>query len=175
MERLAASDVSKGGRPARLLPGAELWYGPRGMRITRQVRYALYGVFDLAYNGEGRPISVQEIGARQQVPGRYLEQILQRLRRAGIVESKRGPGGGYALARPASQISVADILVALEGSVIEPEEGEAEVQERPAFVWPLLEEKVGDLLGSMSLAELCHVATQVGVARAEAEPPMYQI
>jgi Rrf2 family protein len=145
------------------------------MRITRQVQYALYGVFDLAYNAEDRPVPVQEIGDRQKLPTRYLEQILQRLRRAGLVESKRGPGGGYALARSPSAISVADILVALEGSVLEPAEAGPHVERRPEFVWGMVKGQVGDVLGSVSLADLCQEAAQRGVPRADTEPAMYHI
>jgi Rrf2 family protein len=145
------------------------------MRVNRQVQYALYGVFDLAYNGEDRPIPVQEIGDRQRLPARYLEQILQRLRRAGLVESKRGPGGGYALARPPSATSRADILIALEGSVLEPAEAGPKVEGRPEFVWGTLEERVSKLLRSISLLDLCEAAAQRGVPRAEAQPAMYHI
>ncbi len=69
------------------------------MRATQQLQYAIYGVFDLAYNGGPRPTRIQEVAERQGIPTRYLEQIFQKLRRAGLVESKRGPGGGYFLAR----------------------------------------------------------------------------
>ena len=104
--------AARGGGHSSLFSGAALCYRARPMRITRQIRYAIYGVFDLAYNGEACPRRVHEIGERQRVPTRYLEQIFQRLRRAGLVDSKRGPGGGYTLARSPGDISVADILTA---------------------------------------------------------------
>ncbi len=145
------------------------------MRITRQVRYALYGLFDLAYSGEDHPVAVQEIARRQRVPTRYLEQILQRLRRAGLVESKRGPGGGYVLARSPGEVTLADIVVAVEGSVLEVADVGPEVGERPEFVWLLMETTIGEVLGSISLAELCREAAQRGVPRADSEPAMYHI
>ncbi len=145
------------------------------MRITRQIRYAIYGVFDLAYNGEACPRRVHEIGERQRVPTRYLEQIFQRLRRAGLVDSKRGPGGGYTLARSPGDISVADILTALEGSVLDPSDTGAASEEQPAFVWELLDAGVSEVLGGISLADLCREAARRGVRRADTQPVMYHI
>jgi Rrf2 family protein len=145
------------------------------VRITRQVRYAIYGVFDLAYNGQRSPVRVQEIGQRQGVPTRYLEQIFQRLRRAGLVESKRGPGGGYVLARTPSEISIADVLGALEGAVLEPAEIPSSSELRPEFVWTLLGRRVTEVLSSTTLGDLCREAAQRGLPRADAEPAMYQI
>jgi Rrf2 family protein len=145
------------------------------MRITRQIRYAIYGVFDLAYNGENWPTRVHEIGERQQVPTRYLEQIFQRLRRAGLVDSKRGPGGGYALARAPGDISVADIFAALEGSVLEASNGGSDAEAQPAFVWDLLESRVSEVLRAISVADLCREAAQRGVQRADTQPAMYHI
>ena len=66
----------------------------RAMRLSRRARYALCGIFDLAYNGGGQPVRVKEIGARQGIPHRFLEQIFQDLRRGELVAGKRGPGGG---------------------------------------------------------------------------------
>ena len=85
------------------------------MRFSLQVQYAICGSFDLAYNGGGKPVQIRVISERQAVPVRYLEQIFQRLRRAGLVDSKRGPGGGYTLARPAAEVSLREIVEALEG------------------------------------------------------------
>ena len=68
------------------------------MRLSLQVRYAICGVFDLAYHAGDAPVQIRVIGERQAIPPRYLEQIFQRLRRARLVTSKRGPGGGYTLA-----------------------------------------------------------------------------
>ena len=85
------------------------------MRLSLQAQYAVCGVFDLAYNGGDQPVQVRVIGERQQIPARYLEQIFQRLRRAKLVQGKRGPGGGYVLARPAGEITLRDVIEAVEG------------------------------------------------------------
>ena len=85
------------------------------MRFSHQVQYAICGVFDLAYNGRGEPVQIRVISERQAIPGRYLEQIFQRLRRAGLVTSKRGPGGGYTLSRSPARITLRDVVEAVEG------------------------------------------------------------
>ncbi len=146
------------------------------MRATQQLKYAIYGVFDLAYNGSDRPIRIQEIGNRQGIPARYLEQIFQRLRRAGLVESKRGPGGGYRLGRRPEEITLADVAIAVEGAVLAPaEDGTEGADGSPAFVWDVLRETLESMLGRTTIATLCREAARRGVERAEAEPAMYHI
>jgi len=146
------------------------------MRATQQLKYALYGVFDLGYHGGERPVRVQEIGARQGIPARYLEQIFQKLRRAGLVASKRGPGGGYLLARSAESITLADVIEAVQGSVLrEPAAAEGAAEPATAFVWEALRGALHDVLTRRSVAELCREAAQRGVARQGAEPASYDI
>ena len=146
------------------------------MRASHQLKYAIYGVFDLAYHGSDRPVCVDEIGRRQRIPPRYLEQIFQRLRRAGLVRSKRGPGGGFQLARDAAEITLADVVLAVQGSVIaRPGDGEAEPDECPCFVWDAIQASVEDALGARSIADLCREAAERGIERADVPPTMYQI
>ena len=85
--------------------------------LSSQVRYAICGIFDLGYNAQTEPVQLRVIGERQKIPARYLEQIFQRLRRAGIVIGKRGPGGGYTLGRGTTEISLRDIVEAVEGPI----------------------------------------------------------
>src|SRR5262245_64493094 len=85
------------------------------VRFSLQVQYAICGVFDLAYNGHGEPVQIRVISERQGIPARYLEQIFGRLRRSEIVASKRGPGGGYTLARAAASITLREVVEAVEG------------------------------------------------------------
>lgn len=150
------------------------------MRLSHQVQYAICGVFDIAYNGRGEPVQIRVISERQAIPGRYLEQIFQRLRRAGIVASKRGPGGGYRLARSPARISLREIVEAVEGPVVgamqmkPPAAGEA-TPHRPDFLWTQLGDRLGDVLDQTSLELLCDTALRADVERAEPEPPMYFI
>ena len=150
------------------------------MRLALQVQYAICGVFDLAYNGQGEPVRIREIGARQGVPPRYLEQIFQRLRRAGLVTSKRGPGGGYLLARPATEITLRDVVEAVEGPLAEGLAGDALGRKvptpfRPDFLWPALGEGLAALLASTTIEDMCRDAARASVERAAAPAPMYFI
>jgi Rrf2 family protein len=144
------------------------------VRASQQLKYAIYGVFDLAYHGRNRPVSLQEIGERQLIPARYLEQIFQRLRRAGLVQSKRGPGGGYLLARAAEQISLSDVVRATQGGVLSVSASESGAG-CPEFVWGTLREALDEVLGRRTIADLCREAAARGIERASPEPPMYEI
>ena len=146
------------------------------MRATQQLKYAIYGVFDLAYHGASRPIRIREIGERQQIPARYLEQIFQRLRRAGLVVSKRGPGGGYQLGRSAGELTIADVITAVQGELIAgPDEDGSASGDSPAFVWGLLHARLQGALDGITIADLCREAAERGISRADAEPATYQI
>ena len=147
------------------------------MRFSLQVQYAICALFDLAYNGSDEPLQVRVISERQEIPLRYLEQIFQRLRRAGLVASKRGPGGGYALARPAPEVSLREVIEAVEGPLGEAlEMPPAQSSEaRPAFLWQVLAERLGRALAEISLEALCHEAVRAEVPREEPESPMYHI
>lgn len=80
------------------------------MRLTARGRYAVTAAVDLALNAGEGPVSPAEIAVRQELSRSYLEQLLAKMRRGHLVESVRGPGGGYRLARPATEISVADVV-----------------------------------------------------------------
>ncbi|HVM98626.1 MAG TPA: Rrf2 family transcriptional regulator [Caulobacteraceae bacterium] len=84
------------------------------MQLSTKGRYAVMAMVDLARRGGERPAPVAEIAERQQISQAYLEQLFARLRRRGLVTSHRGPGGGYRLARPADQTSVADVVIAVD-------------------------------------------------------------
>ncbi|MGH0032114.1 MAG: RrF2 family transcriptional regulator [Myxococcota bacterium] len=148
------------------------------MRLSLQVQYAICGLFDLAYNGQGEPVQVRVISERQAVPTRYLEQIFRRLRQASLVTSKRGPGGGYTLARAPSAITLRQVLEAVEGPVAEslamdpdPEGGTF----RPDFVWQELADRFSLALEETTLDSLCRQAERAQVPRAESEAPMWFI
>lgn len=162
----------------RMHPTAKLAYAS-AVRLSLQAHYAICGVFDLAYNGRGQPIQVRVIGERQGIPPRYLEQIFQRLRRADVVQSKRGPGGGYSLARRPAEITLADVVEAVEGPLegegAAPEPGGDGAAYRPAFLWPELSRRFGEVLASWTLEDLCREAARSAVPRADADATMYHI
>lgn len=87
------------------------------LRLSSRGRYAVRAVFDLAQN-DGAPVQVKDIASRQRIPLRFLEQIFQALKRAGLVDSKRGPRGGFMLARRADEVRLGDVLRAVEGPVV---------------------------------------------------------
>ena len=140
------------------------------MRLSLQVQYAICGCFDLAYNGRGEPIQIRVIGERQGIPPRYLEQIFQRLRRARLVESKRGPGGGYPLARPSTEITLREIVEAVETPARRPRaRGAREPLSayRPTFLWPKLTERMAQVLEATTLESVCREAAAAAVRRAD--------
>lgn len=87
------------------------------MRLTTKGRYAVTAMLDLTMNADAGPISLADISRRQEISLSYLEQLFARLRRGGLVDSVRGPGGGYLLAMPAEAISVARVIDAVNESV----------------------------------------------------------
>ncbi len=84
------------------------------MKLSTKGRYAMIALTDLAMTGTDRLVSLSEISERQDISLAYLEQLFVRLRRAEIVDSVRGPGGGYRLARPMEQIRISDVLTAVD-------------------------------------------------------------
>jgi Rrf2 family protein len=153
------------------------------MRFSLQLQYAVCGVFDLAYNGQGNPVQIRVISERQGIPARYLEQIFQRLRRARLVSSKRGPGGGYTLARRPSEITLRDVAEAVEGPLDgrgtrkRPGIGDTHsaTSYRPTFLWPLLSESIAEVLARTNLEIMCREAQRSSVRRAHSDPHMYFI
>lgn len=84
------------------------------MRLTSKGRYAVMAMADLALHGGGeRAIPLQDVAARQEISLSYLEQLFALMRRAGLVNGVRGPGGGYRLARPAAATTIAEIILAV--------------------------------------------------------------
>jgi len=84
------------------------------MRLTTKGRFAVTAMTDLALNGGGGPVTLAGIAGRQRISLSYLEQLFGKLRRAGLVRSVRGPGGGYRLARATGRITVAEIVRAVD-------------------------------------------------------------
>lgn len=83
------------------------------MKLSTKGRYAVMGLVDLAKHSGGRPVALADIARRQEISLSYLEQLFAKLRRGGLVNSVRGPGGGYLLAHPADQMRIADAILAV--------------------------------------------------------------
>jgi Rrf2 family protein len=87
------------------------------MKLSTKSEYALLALADLAGRGEGGAVRIEDIAERQRIPRKYLERILLTLRKGGCLRSWRGKGGGYELARPASQISLAEVVRLMDGPI----------------------------------------------------------
>lgn len=87
------------------------------MKLSTKGRYAMVALADIALQPQGILVPLGDISTRQQVSLQYLEQLFVKLRRGGLVQSVRGPGGGYRLARPASEIRIVDVLTAVDETV----------------------------------------------------------
>ncbi len=87
------------------------------MRLTTKGRYAVTAMLDLAIHYKDGPITLSDISKRQGISLSYLEQLFSRLRKNGLVDSARGPGGGYRLSRAAAEINVADVITAVDEKV----------------------------------------------------------
>lgn len=149
------------------------------MRLSRQVQYALCGIFDLAYNGSGGPVRVRSIGERHRIPHRFLEQIFQRLRRADLVVGKRGPGGGYVLTRSPEKISLREVVEAIDGPLVgrdsEARESWPDSRHRPDFLWDELSERMGMLLSEIAISDVCREAARRSIVRELPDGLDYQI
>ncbi len=142
------------------------------MRVTTWTEYSLIICIHLARRGQaGRgPVAAREIADTERLPADYVEQILLRLRRAGLVTSVRGARGGYHLAKEPSAISMRDIMTASEHQTFEMNCDAHQVDSdrcSPASgcsirpVWQALQQRVDDLLGSVMLADLMKQEPQV--------------
>lgn len=89
----------------------------KNMKLTAKGRYAVIAMADLADLNSDRPVTLSEIATRQDISLSYLEQLFAKLRRKGVVKGVRGPGGGYSLARPAHETSIADIVLAVDENI----------------------------------------------------------
>ncbi len=133
------------------------------MKVSTRADYAARALLSLALHGLDRPTSVKEIAERTGLPQPYLEQILLAVKGAGIVRSKRGVGGGYLLARPLAEITLADLIAAVDGPAPTPVdahdhcEGHCVLQE----VWVELDEETRKVLGRFTLADLVE-RTRIG-------------
>jgi Rrf2 family transcriptional regulator, iron-sulfur cluster assembly transcription factor len=129
------------------------------MRLTTKGRFAVTAMLDLALHANDGPVTLANISERQKISLSYLEQLFGKLRRNNLVQSVRGPGGGYNLAKPAAQLNVADIIVAVEEQLDsrqcegrEPCMGEKRCMTHD--LWESLNDTVLNFLAGVTLADL---------------------
>ncbi|RDH80645.1 MAG: Fe-S cluster assembly transcriptional regulator IscR [endosymbiont of Galathealinum brachiosum] len=130
------------------------------MRLTTKGRYAVTAVLDLAFHQEQGPVSLADISQRQGISLSYLEQLFSRLRRNNVVSSTRGPGGGYSLARDEEDISMAQIIVAVDESYDATSCGGEGTCSNDSYqclthdLWMELSQEIHGFLNGITLAEM---------------------
>lgn len=129
------------------------------MRLTTKGRFAVTAMIDVALHGSDSPVTLAAVSERQKISLSYLEQLFGKLRRHGLVDSVRGPGGGYHLARPALEVSVADIITAVDEPIDATQCGGKENchDDRRCMtheLWAGLNAHILEFLRSVTLAEL---------------------
>jgi Rrf2 family protein len=152
------------------------------VKLSNKGRYAVRALFDIAYFNEGKPTQVKDIAEREGIPPRFLEQIFQDLKRAGLVGSKRGPQGGYSLLAEPAEISVGRVLRVTEGSVSLTEEREDGTDADGLSARDITEDVFGELSGKIqecfdevSLQQLCQLAEKRGLPKGPPTSYVYMI
>jgi Rrf2 family iron-sulfur cluster assembly transcriptional regulator len=132
------------------------------MNLTTKGRYAVMAMVDIASYGSNAPVSLADIAQRQNITVNYLEQIFLRLRKAGLVRSVRGPGGGYVILGESDEIKVSDIVIAVDESIKMTRcngEGGGCMHDsarcKTHHLWAGLGRQIYNYLNSVSLADIC--------------------
>lgn len=154
------------------------------MKLSSRCTYAIRAMFDIAFHGNDLPIAGREIARREDIPQRFLEQILLQLRKAKLVVSRRGPAGGYMLSRDADSITFFDIVEAIDGlaemedapSAEDLVEGsEIASKQVTSLVWTDMVERIRDQMRTETLGDMVKRAEKLRVYREGSEPLYYVI
>jgi Rrf2 family iron-sulfur cluster assembly transcriptional regulator len=143
------------------------------VKISTQIRYGVRALCDIAYNSAGNPAQVNCISERQGISPRYIEQIFQKLKKAGLIKSIRGPAGGYYLTRRPEEITVGDVVRAVDGKSIQlvfcsgEKKGRKKACERygkcvVSDVWGEASKRLMDYFDSVSINNICEEARERG-------------
>ena len=141
------------------------------MRLSTRSRYGIRAMFDIAFFGNGAPVSLKNISRRQEISEPYLEQLFAKLRRAELVCSVRGAQGGYYLARPPEEITVGQVLRTLEGSITP-----AECVDRPEccgdvqacvshIVWKRISDGLDKVVDAITIQDMLNDAKALTLAQ----------
>ncbi len=154
------------------------------MRLSTKSRYGVRAVFDIAYHSDGLETQVKDISRREGISPRYIEQIFQKLKRGGIIKSKRGPSGGYFLNKKPEEITIGEIIRITEGNIdpvlcVDPEDsskpcgrsGECVTR----IVWNGAGEKLREYFESITIHDLCVKAKEMGLKKEKFRNHMYYI
>ena len=141
------------------------------MKLSNKGCYGVRALFDIAFHNDGRPTQVKDIASRQAIPARFLEQIFQDLKRAGLVGAKRGPRGGYHLVRPAYEIRLGDVVRALEGPIAitgcgdEARSPPVDGKDVTDAVFRELSRRIEGCFDEVSIADMCRRGNELGLRK----------
>ncbi|EOT26856.1 Rrf2 family protein [Eubacterium sp. 14-2] len=132
------------------------------LKLSTKGKYGLRAFIDLAVWGEEKPVALNSIAERQEISVSYLEQLMAKLKKAGLVKSLRGVNGGYTVAKPVEEISVGDVLRALEGDLTPVEcagidsnrQCSSSAQCVSKIVWKRINDSINDTVNSIYIGEL---------------------
>lgn len=141
------------------------------MKLSTKSEYGLRAMLNIAMNGSGGATSILDISKEEGISVAYLEQLLNKLRREGLIESIRGPKGGYVISKDTDEITVGNIVKTLEGSLytvhcVSTQKGAHDACKKskgcvPKLVWLKLAKTIGDCLESITLKDLCAEAKKI--------------
>ena len=141
------------------------------MKLSTKSRYGLRALFDMAYHSGNLPAQIKDISRRQQISPRYLEQIFQDLKSAGLLKSKRGPQGGYTLTKKPGDITVLDVVRATEGklSLVDCEKNDDgcafDNQCVTQKIWAEAGNRLNNYFAEVTLDDLCKDAKELGIEK----------
>ena len=136
------------------------------LRLSKKSVLALEAVVDVAFNARTTPIQSREITERQGIPHRYLEQVMQRLVRDGILKGVRGPRGGYMMAKPRGEVTVGDVVRIV--NAVDPDEdttvSDSELGDKVISpLWDEIENNILTWFDDITVADLCDMADRRGI------------
>src|SRR5579884_495961 len=141
------------------------------MRISAKADYAVRAAIELAAAADERPVPAEQVATAQGIPLNFLENILGELRHAGIVRSQRGPEGGFRLAKPADQVTIADVIRAVEGPLATVRGGPPEESAYPGAakdlprVWIAVRQSLRSVAEHVTLADVARGRLPKAVAK----------
>lgn len=140
------------------------------LKFSRKLLYAIEAVVDIAYHSGGEPVQIRDVTERQKMPQRYLEQVMQRLVKAGILKGVRGPRGGYLLARDRSKICVGDVArIVMEMNAADPAREVESLNAGPIGqqviqpLWMELQDEILKKMDEITVEELATRAFRKGI------------
>jgi Rrf2 family protein len=146
------------------------------VRISAKVDYAVRAVIELAAAPDEKPVRAERVATAQEIPLNFLENILSELRHAGIVRSQRGPEGGFRLAKPADEVSIADVIRAVEGPLATVRGGPPEDSTYPGpaadlpRVWIAVRKSLRSVVEDVTVADVAKGQLPKAVERLSEDP-----